>query len=146
MLFRQCLDQHLNNLINRLLFAVAQRSVLTHFDYPDTRISEKHPQELGSFFKGKSFRVREVGGRQIAAPEHVDIEMKQDRSGSRHTRKNLLRHLSGPYAANVGEGEGAHTSLLRLSASSPTDLRDLRRLERWAQRKGRFMREEPCGA
>ena len=44
-----------------------------------TRASRRnYPKELGSFFKGKSFRVREVGGRQIAAPEHVDIEMKQD--------------------------------------------------------------------
>ena len=133
MLFRQCLDEHLNDLIYRLLFSVAQRSIFANFDYPDTSISHKHPQELRSLFKGKSFRMREVGCGQIAAPEHIDIKMKQDGSGSRYGCKHLLRQFPRSNAANVGEREGAHACLLRLSASSPTDLRDLRRLERGAQ-------------
>ena len=82
--FRQRLDEHLNNLVNRLLLAVAQGSVLTHFDHADTSIPEKYPKELGSFFEGKPLSVRKVRSRQIAAPEHVDIEMKQDGSGRRH--------------------------------------------------------------
>jgi hypothetical protein len=127
--FRQCLDKHINNPVNRFLLAVAQGSVLTHFDHADTRISEKHPKELGSLFKGKSLCMREVRGRQIAASEYVDIEMKQDGSGSRRGCKNLERQLSWSNAANVGEREGVYTCLLRLRASSPTDLRDLRRLE-----------------
>ena len=133
MLFRQRLDEHLNKLVNRLPLAVAQGSVLTHFDHADTSILEKYPKELGSLFKGKSLCMRKVRRRQIAAPEHVDIEMKQDGSGRRRGCKNLERRLSCSNAVNVGEREGVYTCLLRLRASSPTDLRDLRRLEHWSQ-------------
>ena len=70
---RQGLDEHLNNLVNRLLLAVAQGGVLTHFDHAHTSIAEKHPKELGSLFQGKSVCMREIRSRQIAAPEHIDI-------------------------------------------------------------------------
>jgi hypothetical protein len=86
---KQRLDEHINDLVKRLSLAVAQGSVLTHFDYADTSISEKHPQQLRSLVKRESFCVREVSSWQIAAPEHVDIEMKQNTSGRRHGCENL---------------------------------------------------------
>jgi hypothetical protein len=41
---RQRLDEHINDLVERLSLVVAQGSVLTHFDHADTSISEKHAQ------------------------------------------------------------------------------------------------------